>query len=381
MKPFAYISLLLLALFSLGIQAQELVLQGRVVDAETGEPLPYVNIRAGEGKATLTNIEGEFKFQVETEDLVTFSFIGYDKQIIQADKVSDIIRLKPYATLLQEVTVLPIDEEDVLKRIIDNLKKDYKEKGKWTREYFFRALIEEGEITYIAEAFMDAFSVVNVRYAEIVSGLQGYDKEAGKGRLILNSSNIHKLIEVGPMTIKSNLWSGVEKPLQHFSYSKEYFARKLDHLIGEDGESLYRIEFSLKEKYNVAFSDKPYITGTAYVDAKTCRLLRFDGSCHNCKARMGLMSYSTSIDFHMEYDYSKGAASVLNMAIQGCNAFMNYRALLFAIEEDKQDADKTKASGSNIVTALEQAGYDGSLWSKYDIIKRTKEEERVAFGK
>lgn len=40
-----------------------------------------------------------------------------------------------------------------------------------------------------------------------------------------------------------------------------------------------------------------------------------------------------------------------------------------------------EASSSNIVIALEEAGYDGTLWSKYDIIKRTKDEERAAFGK
>ena len=123
------------------------------------------------------------------------------------------------------------------------------------------------------------------------------------------------------------------------------------------------------------------ITGTAYVDAETYRLLRFDGSCNNCKVNMGLFPLPISIDFHMEYDYSNGAASVSNMAIHGNNAFMSYRALLFAIEEDKQDAKKTRARGSNIVTALRQAGFDGSLWSKYDIVKRTKEEERIAFGK
>ena len=40
-----------------------------------------------------------------------------------------------------------------------------------------------------------------------------------------------------------------------------------------------------------------------------------------------------------------------------------------------------KASKENIVTALQEAGYDASLWDEYDIIKRTKEEEAAAFGK
>ena len=50
-------------------------------------------------------------------------------------------------------------------------------------------------------------------------------------------------------------------------------------------------------------------------------------------------------------------------------------------EGDKQSDGEMEASSSNIVIALEEAGYDGTLWSKYDIIKRTKDEERAAFGK
>ena len=81
---------------------QEVIIHGRVVDAETGEPLPYVNIRAGEGKATMTNIEGEYKFQATEEDILTFSLIGYDKKRIEADKMPSIVRLKPFTTMLQQ---------------------------------------------------------------------------------------------------------------------------------------------------------------------------------------------------------------------------------------------------------------------------------------
>ena len=228
---------------------------------------------------------------------------------------------------------------------------------------------------------MNACSIVNIRSAEITSGLQGYDQGTGKDRLLLKSSNIHNLIEVGPMTANSYLWSGVVKPLQSYSSMRKYYKPRFEYLTGEDGESLYRIEFPLKDECITRLSLKPYITGTAYVDVETSRLLRFDGSCHNSKVRMGLISYPTAVDFHMEYDYSKESASVSNMAIQGGNAFSIYRALLFAIEEDKQESVRKKASGSNIVTALSQAGYDESLWSKYDIIKRTKEEEKAAFGR
>lgn len=360
---------------------EELTLHGRVVDAETGEPLPYVNIRVGNGIGTLTNIEGSFKLLTEEKDVLSFSFVGYEKLSLKADRMPDVIRLKPYTVKMKEVTVLPLDKEDILKRVIENLRSDYKTGSKWTRKYFFRALMEQDSVSYIAEAFMEAFSVMNVRSAQIISGLQGYDKESGKKPMSIHGSNIHQLIEVAPRTSNSSFWKPLVKPLSHYETLKGFYKVKMQTLYGEEGQALLRFDFTWSKDLLPMDYNRRNITGTAYVDAETCRLLRFDGSCNNCTVRMGIMSYPISIDFHIEYDYSQDVASVSNIAIQGSNDFMSYRVLLFAIEENKQEGTVTKASKENIVTALQEAGYDASLWDEYDIIKRTKEEEAAAFGK
>lgn len=369
---------LLLSLFAFG---EELTLQGRVVDAETGEPLPYVNIRVGNGIGTLTNIEGSFKLLTEEKDVLSFSFVGYEKLSLKADRMPDVIRLKPYTVKMKEVTVLPLDEEDILKRVIENLRSDYKTGSKWTRKYFFRALMEQDSVSYIAEAFMEAFSVMNVRSAQIISGLQGYDKESGKKPMFIHGSNIHQLIEVAPRTNNTPFWKPLVKPLSHYETLKGFYKVKMQTLYDAEGQALLRFDFTWRKNLLPMDYNRRNITGTAYVDAETCRLLRFDGACNNCTVRMGIMSYPISIDFHLEYDYSQDVASVSNIAIQGSNDFMSYRVLLFAIEENKQEGTVIKASKENIVTALQEAGYDASLWDEYDIIKRTKEEEAAAFGK
>ena len=367
----------LFMLFPLFALAQGQVFHGQVIDAETGELLPYVNIRT-DRKATLTNNDGDFKLTIGEDDVVTFSYVGYVKKTVKAAEMPPVIRLKPFTALLKEVSVGPVNYDEVLKITIDNLKRNYREQGKLARKYFFRTLMERVEGTYIAEAFLNAYSVVNIRSASIISGLQGSDTEGNGGTLNVNASNIHRLIEVAPMTIKSSFWGNATRPLQHYSYTREYYDVKFQHLFGEDGESLYRIDFSLKEDSSTM---KPYIVGTAYVDTETCRLLCFDGSCKNYHMNIGLIPYSTTIDFHLEYDYGQGVASVSSLAVSGGNALMLYHVLLFSLDEDKLPTGKMKVSGSNIVTALKDAGFDARLWDEYDIVKRTKEEERVAFGR
>lgn len=62
-------------------QANEVV-RGTVRDAESGEPIPGVNVRLKQtSKGTVTDIDGKFEITVEgPESILTFSFIGYEAQ-------------------------------------------------------------------------------------------------------------------------------------------------------------------------------------------------------------------------------------------------------------------------------------------------------------
>ena len=81
----------------------------------------------------------------------------------------------------------------------------------------------------------------------------------------------------------------------------------------------------------------------------------------------------------MNYDYSKGYPAVNNLAIEGGNELLQYRVLMFNVQ-DSLYGESSGFVGNNIIEVIENAGYDSQLWEKYDIIKRTAEEERVAFG-
>lgn len=373
---------LFILLFPVSTWTQEMMVQGRVVDAETGEALPYVSIYVEEGKGTLSNDDGDFKLTVDKSTVLRFSYIGYERMVIKTAEMPDTIRLKPYSISMREVTVQAENIDKILKQTKRNLKHDFKKCGKWTRKYFFRTYTEMNEGTYIAEAFMKAYSVVNIRSATIQSGLEGCDTEGNGGTLNMFDSNIHRLVEVAPMTYDSKFWQDAIKPLKSLSALHKCYRTKLMYMQSEDGKALYKIEFKWKKKQSASWPFRDInITGTAYVDAETCRLLRFDGSCNNCTVYTGwLLSLPTVINFHLEYDYSQGAASISHLAIHGGNSLTYYRALLFAIEPDEKKPGKIKDSGANMVTAIKKAGFKAKLWKEYDIVKRTKEEERAAFG-
>ena len=71
--------ILLLSLLSCNLAfAQQIKVEGSVIDADTGEKLPYVRIEASQSKKlSITNHEGDFQLQVDANETLCFSFVGY----------------------------------------------------------------------------------------------------------------------------------------------------------------------------------------------------------------------------------------------------------------------------------------------------------------
>lgn len=88
-------------------------LWGQVVNAETGEPLPYVNlVFEKEEKGTSTNEDGRFSIVLQEkmeDDRVQFTFVGFKNQVLEPDKLKgNLVKLVPLIDDLAEVEVYNI---------------------------------------------------------------------------------------------------------------------------------------------------------------------------------------------------------------------------------------------------------------------------------
>ena len=85
------------------------LLSGQVVDAETHEPIPYVNIGIIElMKGTVSDDNGSFSLHYNSEDdIISFSAIGYEglKKSVNELLLNETISLKPVRYELDEITV------------------------------------------------------------------------------------------------------------------------------------------------------------------------------------------------------------------------------------------------------------------------------------
>lgn len=81
-------------------------LKSVIIDSETKEKIPYVNIWVeNENIGTTSNEKGEFKLEIDGTKVILFSAIGFETKKISSDSIKNILELKPLITQLNEVVI------------------------------------------------------------------------------------------------------------------------------------------------------------------------------------------------------------------------------------------------------------------------------------
>jgi hypothetical protein len=96
-------------LCSIGLaNAQGVMISGLVLDADSGEPLPYAHvILKGTERGTITNLTGEFQLEVEElPALLVVSEVAHETRFYRAIRDSVVIKLEAFSLELTDVTVL-----------------------------------------------------------------------------------------------------------------------------------------------------------------------------------------------------------------------------------------------------------------------------------
>lgn len=117
---------LLLLCAALGLQAQSQSISGRVLDAETGESLAFVNILLGDSRQGVsTDIDGKFSINpAQRTEYLKLTYVGYEtlKYELRGKSKNLKIYMKKIPFELREVVILP--GENPAHRIIRNVVKN-----------------------------------------------------------------------------------------------------------------------------------------------------------------------------------------------------------------------------------------------------------------
>ncbi|HBK31345.1 MAG TPA: SusC/RagA family TonB-linked outer membrane protein, partial [Porphyromonadaceae bacterium] len=113
MKRKLNLLLCIVIFFPLYLSAQQIQIKGKVIEAETGEPLPGVSILIEKStRGVTTDVDGTFEIRVLPTDKLVFSFIGMESQTIEVKNQTYLnVPMKPAASELDEVTVVAFGKQ------------------------------------------------------------------------------------------------------------------------------------------------------------------------------------------------------------------------------------------------------------------------------
>jgi len=104
-KHFIRNSIAAMLILSFSVNAQKKTITGTITDANDGSGLPGVSIQiVGTEHGTFSNIDGEYKIEVEKNQKLRFGFVGYETQEIKVEE-SPNINLKMEGAVMGEVVV------------------------------------------------------------------------------------------------------------------------------------------------------------------------------------------------------------------------------------------------------------------------------------
>lgn len=379
MKP--YIRLLLLLLFvclAAPLSAQQ-TFSSRVVDAKTGEGIPYATIRGAGMNGTQANIEGYFSLKAQPQETLHISCMGFETQHVKASQLKGKVALKEAVSKLREVEVRKM--EPLLVRVSRQMSEAYKAHKKDTTTFFLRQTQTTGRYREMGEAFFVAQSATNLRNLGFITGRHGKVTDGGTVATgNLRDVNFHYLLEMAPM-IHNAKWDDTIVPLK--DGATEGFYRRnyditYDLIPGDDGHDIYVIAMNAKP----GNQDRIY-TGVLYVDAETLQPLRMDGRLENYTQEIRRnnsfqVSYEP-VEIKLAVDYSnlRGYPEVVSVRTEWHSSVGLSQTQAFRVENLQYDKVHYRKY-ANMYDAIDHAGFDEAFWREHDVLRRTAEEEALA---
>ena len=385
----------ILLLWGLNCLAQQ-TFTGHVIDKQTGKGIPFASVYVSEDKGTIANEEGTFTITLEVSDSIRVSSIGYTTITLGAKDVPNVISLSPYASTLQEVTVLPI--RDILDKIIKRLNKDFIQHNRTKSVYFLRQTISHSDKSDITEAFLSAFNSVCLRNIKCLNGQRYKKTQWTLSESSLLASNLQHLIEMGPRVCEIPFWQDATFPLgtmrrdyywsvtgqqrydieDDYPYCLQMYSAYIKSFTNAEGREIYEIHIHKK----ASKKHKSIVNGIIYVDAKDYSLLQFEGNAHDLQIDISKDFWTTShpanIEIHSHYTHRRGFTEVEYVACTLEAAGMKCRSIAYNLGKRKIKTAKGKKVKleDNLLDAIDRAGYDSTLWQQ-TCIQRTEEEERI----
>jgi hypothetical protein len=250
-------------------QQNLITIRGKVVDADTRNPLVFATVAVMESNvAIVTNIDGEFILKIGetiTSKNIEVSFLGYKNRVIPISDLKEnggknVIELVAAPIPIKEIIVKPLDPYDIVKKAIENIGKNYENEANLMTSFYRETIKKNRTYVSIGEAVVEIFK------APYGNDVRFDNARIYKGR---KSSDVQKMdtvlfkLQGGPVSVlQLDIAKNTESILT--KEAMEYYTYSISGVIEIDNKPHYVIDFIQKPSVDI-----PLFMGSFYINMET----------------------------------------------------------------------------------------------------------------
>lgn len=361
-----------------GTIAHAQIIQGKVVDEISGEPIPFVSIGViGTNNSTVTNDAGEFVLKnITLPAKLRYSHVSYlllESEISTANNLY--VKLKAAAINLKTVTIDPYRGERLVKAALEKTK-EFEKENFYGKAFYRQLTTVDGKAKQIYELFYDLkFNVSNVegwiakqsRFAESNEGISFSMSNQSYLTFLLAGSLFEgrKMGKYVSLKTLKDFEITVERYIEQkeqdvavvsckYKGKKKDFYTNFTYYIGIDDSKIYRLESS-------AFNLPLKVNATSKIPSTVTTVATFNGA--NTPIPV-LESISTKLFLHLS-TRNRSISPVINSMLTVYQLDNNLNTQNFT-ELNKKIQDKT---------VVESIAYNPDFWKNNPIVKQTALED------
>lgn len=391
--------LIILFLFSTSIFSQTLTISGRVTDAQSGEALPYANVRImNTTLGTAANTSGDYELKIVPGDYsLVASYIGYYSDTVKVELTKNMteinFKLRRTEIILPEIVIKPGENPalEIIRKAIEKKNERNSKLNTYEFEAYTKGLIRTtDEISARGRSVSAGIgSESDSAYLKITGILEnqskGYFKKPNQFKEIIiarkQSANFPPTINT--VTGGRLIQNFYEDDIRFFGGripgpiaddALDYYYYYIDRVVLMNDRKVFKLFLKTENSYDPGFQGSIFINDSTYeliqVELELNRAANIGGIFDTISIFQQFASYD---DIYMPVDYRlflKG--NVLGLIRFGFE--LNTILYDYKINPDLSDDIFTKA----IVTVLPDADKKNSLfWTSAQTIPNTQEEEKA----
>lgn len=368
---------------------QQLV-EGTIVDKETGKPVPFASIGVvGTSKGTSSNLNGQFSVSVSGIVALKITCVGYESKEINSAADLQKIELKPISTELDAIIIIDkaLNPRKIVRKAFSATEKNYINQP-FLQKFFYRHYCkDDSAYGRLIEASVDVWKPQGYRVAQ-ASARDNDEIRVTQLRRSLDKTVMaqgHEPISVNNILQADAVGYQAKLPSEHLSFYSdvsnlntdfEKYTFTFNGVTYYDGQEVYEVSYAYK-KDSVLTTSGAYLqltqaTGSLFITTDTYAFIK------TLDVRTYGRNTLRTTAFYRKYDNQYYPYHLIR---EGKSYTSDYSTHSFRIDlmsvELKKD-EKYKFVGSEPTKEeLLNIPYDSAYWNNNTVLKTTPLEDEI----